>query len=92
MQHIQKKTTPGCIITRITVDVELIHLGPDVLVLRLTLNQLVLDSSHQTRTVEVELDGEVRSIHLDCLAVRFVMDVFVPATERGGITRCGEEV
>jgi len=53
---------------------------------------LVLDSSHYTRTNEVELDGEIRSIHFDCLAVRFVVDVLVSTTNGGRGACCGQEV
>ena len=44
---------------RVTIDVELVQLSPDVLILRLTLEQLVFDGSHQARAREVELDGEI---------------------------------
>lgn len=53
--------------TRIPVDVELVQLGSDVLVLCLALESLVADNPHQARISEVQLDGEVRSIHFDRL-------------------------
>jgi hypothetical protein len=56
------------------------------------LEQLVLDGSHQARTYEVELEGEVRGIHLDRLAIRFVVNVPVSATKGSGIARFEEEV
>jgi len=86
------ETTREASRTRITVNVELAQLSPNVHFFRFTLKQLILDCSHQTGTCEIELDGEVRSIHFDRLAVRFVANALVPATERGRIARCGEEV
>jgi len=77
--------------TKVT-NVKFVQLGPDVLIFHPTLEQLVLDRPHQARTRKVELDDEIGSIHLDGLAVRFVMDVLIPATECGGIARCGEGV
>jgi len=91
-QQRQKRKHLGNITTRVTVNVELVQLSPDVHIIRLTLKQLVLDGSHQTGTREVELDGEIRSIHFDRLAVGFVVYVLVSATKGGGIARCDEEV
>jgi len=54
--------------------------------------QLVLDGFQQARTHKIELDSEIRGIDFDCLAVRFVVDVLVSATEGGGGARCGQEV
>ena len=54
--------------------------------------QLVFDSLHYPGTYEVELDGEIRSIHFNGLAVRFVVDILVPATKGGGGACCGEKV
>jgi len=54
--------------------------------------QLILDGFNYTGTREVKLDGEIRSIHFCCLAVRFVVDVLVSATEGGRGARCGQEV
>ena len=68
------------------------QLGPDVLVFHLALEKLNFENSHQARTGEAELDGEVQNIHLDCLAVGSVMDILVSVPERDGIRRCGEEV
>jgi hypothetical protein len=56
------------------------------------LEQLVLDGSHQSRTYEVELEGEIRGIHLDCLAIRFIVNVLASATKGSGIARFEEEV
>lgn len=63
-----------------------------MLILRLGLEQLVLNDSHQTGTCEVELEGEIRSVHFNSLAVRFVVDVLISATKGSGIARCDEEV
>ena len=54
--------------------------------------QLVLDSPHNARTREVELDGKIRSIHFDRLAVGFIVDVLFAATEGGRGARSGQEV
>ena len=78
--------------TKVTINVKFVQFGPDVLIFHPTLEQLVLNCPHQARTRKVELDDEIGSIHLDGLAVRFVMDVLIPATECGGIARCGEGV
>lgn len=42
-----------------TVNVELVQLSSDAHLLRLALEQLVLDCSNQARTRKVELDGEI---------------------------------
>jgi len=78
--------------TKVTINVELVQLSPDALILRPTLEQLVLDGSHQAGTDEVELDDEIRSIHFDRLAVRFVVNVLFSAAKGGGLARCGEVV
>jgi len=44
---------------RFTINAELVQLCPDVLVLRSTLEQLVLDGCHQARTRKVKLDDEI---------------------------------
>ena len=54
--------------------------------------QLAFDGLYQAGTYEVKLDGEVRSIHFDRLAIRFIVHVFVSATEGGGVASCEEEV
>ena len=77
---------------RITVNIELAQLGLDTHVLTLALEELVLDGSDQARACEVELEGEIGGVHLDSLAVRFVVDVFLPATESGGLASRSEEV
>lgn len=56
------------------------------------MERLVLDSPHQPRTCEVEGDDEIRRIHFERLAVRFVIDFLTPATKGSGIARCEEEV
>ena len=54
--------------------------------------QLFLDGLHYPKSREVELDGEIRSIHFDSLPVRFVVDVLVSAAEGGRGAHGGEEV
>ena len=61
-------------------------------VLGLALEQLVLDGSNQARACKVELDGEIGGVHLDSFAIRFVVDVFLPAAKRGRLAGCSEEV
>jgi len=56
------------------------------------LEQLVFDGPHQARTYEVELEGEIRSIHLGRLAVRFVINVLVSTAKGSGIARFEEGV
>ena len=86
-------TTQGRHFTTIfTVNIELVQLSPDVLILCTVLKQLVLDGSHQARTREVGMDDEIRGIHLERLAVGFVVDVLVSATKCGGIACREEEV
>ena len=75
----------------ITVNIEPVQLSHDAHILCLTLEQPVLDSSNQARGCEVESDGEIRGVHLDCLSVRFVIDVPSPATKSGRLTGCDEE-
>ena len=51
--------------TGVTVNVEVVQLGPDVLILCHAMpEQLFLDGLHYSRGREVELDGEIQSIHL----------------------------
>ena len=76
----------------ITVNIERVQLSSDAHLFHLTLEQLVLNCPNQTRSYEVELHGEVRSIHFECLAIRFVVYILISATKHGGIARCGEEV
>jgi hypothetical protein len=89
MQQCQTKRRWGIIFT---IDVEFVQLSPDVLILHPALKQPIFDGSHQARTSEVELDDEIRGIHFERLAVRFVVDVLVSATKGSGVACRQEEV
>jgi hypothetical protein len=77
---------------RITVNVELVQLSLNAQAIRLVSKQLVFDGSNQVGASEVEANGEIGCIHFEGLAVRFIVDVLVPATKCGWISRGGEEV
>ena len=76
---------------RVTINVELVHFSLGVHLLRLTSEQLVLEGSQYTRTHEVELEGESRSIYFGRLPIRLTMDVLASAAGGDGIARGGEE-
>jgi len=74
-----------------TVDVEPNRLSPDALIIRLALEELVFDGSHQVRIHDVGANDEIRSIHFEHLTMRFPVDIFV-STAGGGETARREEV
>ena len=74
-----------------TINIELVQLSPDVPTIHLV-QQQVLDAFHQARTCEVGMDDEIRGIHVERLAVSFVIDVLVPTTKSSRIACRLEEV
>jgi len=74
-----------------TINVELVQFSPDVHLLLPALEQLVLEAFHYPRTRKVELGGKIRNVHVDSLAIGFVVDVLISATKGSGIACCGEE-
>jgi hypothetical protein len=77
---------------RITVNVELVQLSLNAKAIRLISKQLVFDGSNKVGASEVEANGKIGCIHFEGFAVRSIVDVLDPATERGWIARGGEEV
>lgn len=76
----------------ITVNVELVQLSLDAFIIRLTVEQPILECSNQVGTHEVEANGKVGGIHFVGLALRPGADGSFPVTRRGGIACCGKEV
>ena len=54
------------------------------------MEQLIFNGPHQPSPCEIELGIEIRGIHLEGLAVGFIVDILVSAAKRGGFA-CGEE-
>ena len=75
-----------------TADVEPNRLSPDALIIRLALEQLVFDGSHQVRIYDVGADDEIRGIHFEHLTLRFSMDILFSVTGSSETARREEVV
>ena len=75
----------------VTIDVELIDLGPDRHLLRLpTLEQVLLDGLDHAGQSGIKLDREVRAIHLEGFTIGFIIHVLISAAERRWIACYGQ--
>ena len=76
----------------VTINIQFVYLGFDRHFFLLALEQLLLDDLDETHTGGIELYGEVRGVHLDRLAIRFIVNIFLAPTEGSGIGCSGESV
>ena len=77
---------------RVTINAEFDWLSPDVRLLPIALEQLVLDGRHQSGTGEVELNREIGSSHFDrALGASFTL-ISAIRSRSGKTARSDEEV